>query len=384
MKKVICLLLIVMLVFLPSCKTVSDTDSGFDNNTETGKVFTGDINDKKFTRFRLSDHCSYSQFIETYKGIYYLVGHTVYFSSDGIAKYVKLCSKPDCMHMDDYNCNAYIKTNLIAYYDGYIYCVALWEGNYWLFRMNMDGTDHVPIKLISTMQERYAGFFEHGYLYYYKGCIGRIGNTNTVIYRTPVFDNSEGAVVVDAKDKGIGVDEIMLFYPQDEYLYIYTYSPDKKYSVCRYSMENGQWSDFVNTEWCYENVLTGTDKVYWYLNGEGFYEYIYETRKTERVADVAGEGFYSVSYNDEYIYACQYFETEDSVTSPMFYIFDRQYKLIDSVKIDIEEKCCNPLYLTELDDYIILSTSTWSRPPDYYLLKSEIGSGDIKVRKIGE
>ena len=386
MKKVICFLLIVMLVFLPSCKTVSDTDSGFDNNTETGKVFTGDINDKKFTRFRQSDYCSHCQFVQTYKGCYYCKNGFIYFSSDGISKYMKLCSKPDCLHNDrDENCNAYANTHLIAYYDRYIYYISVYQNSYWLCRMNMDGTDHTNIKPIATAKEGCTAFFEHGYLYYYKGFLGLLGNVNTAIYKTAVFDNSESVVVLDVKDKGIVVDDFAWFYPQDGYIYIYSYSPETEYSLCRYSMETGKWSDFVNTEMCCQSVFTEENKVYWYLFDDGFYEYTYETGITKRVADAVAEGFYAISYNDEYIYAFQYSEKRDSGVAPMFYIYDRQYKLIDSVLIDIEmEDYILSVYLTELEDYVLLTSSLINKPPDYYLLKSEFGSGDIKVRKIGE
>ena len=273
----------------------------------------------------------------------------------------------------------------IAYYDGYIYYVGIHQGNYWLFRMNMDKNNHIPVKLISTMQERLTGFFEHGYLYFFKGSIALLGNTNNVIYKTAVFDNSESVKIADAEDKGIAVGNLSWFYPLDGYIYFYTYFPETKYRLCRYSMETGQWSEFVNTEWCYENVFTDNDKVYWYLNGKGFYEYTYETGITEKVADFIGDGLYVASFNDEYIYLYQFFETKESSVSPMFYIFDRQYNLIDSVLFDVEmEDYSLTFYVTELEDYVILSSAVISNPPDYYLLKSEFGSGDIKVRKIGD
>ena len=378
-------LLFTLLIVLSSCKTFNEKNLDTDNITETSNVFNGDINDRRFTRFRQSDGCSYSQFVETPEGIYYLKDFYVYFSSDGISKYVKLCSKPDCLHNDS-DCNAYAGANLISYYDGYIYYVAIDKFNHYLFRMNMDGTGHVNIKPISTTNERYTGFFEHGYLYYYKGTIfGLAGNTNTVIYKTPVFDNSEGIAVVDTEDNDIGIGKIFLFYPLDEYMYFYTYSPDSECSVCRYSMETGQWSEFVNTEMCYQSVLLDMDKVYRYLNGEGFYEYTYETGVTEKVAESIGDGLYGISYNDKYIYAYQYFKEKYSSVFPMFYIFDRQYNLIDSVLFDVErEDYFPPFYVTELEDYVILSSKINSNPPDYYLLKSEFGSGDIKVRKIGD
>lgn len=201
----------------------------------------------------------------------------------------------------------------------------------------------------------------------------------------PVFDNSEGIAVVDTEDNDIGIGKIFLFYPLDEYMYFYTYSPDSECSVCRYSMETGQWSEFVNTEMCYQSVLLDMDKVYRYLNGEGFYEYTYETGVTEKVAESIGDGLYGISYNDKYIYAYQYFKEKYSSVFPMFYIFDRQYNLIDSVLFDVErEDYFPPFYVTELEDYVILSSKINSNPPDYYLLKSEFGSGDIKVRKIGD
>lgn len=385
MKKVIILILIAWFLVLASCNSDYSTPLNTDYTTETDISFQGDINDKRYTSFRLSDGCSFSQFVETYEGYYYLKNFYVYYCSDGISKYVKLCSKPDCRHSDN-NCNAYTGANLIAYYDGYMYYVAIDQYDYCLFRMNMDGTNHVKIKSISTIQERCTGFFEHGYLYYYKGTIyGLLGNTNTVIYRTAVFDKSEGTIVVDTKDNGINTDDIFLFYPHDEYIYFYTFSPDTYYSVCRYSMETSKWSDYVNTEMCFQSVLTDADKVYWYLNGDGFYEYTYETGTIERVADTVGDGLYGVSYNDEYIYAYQYYEEKYSPIPPMLYVFDRQYNLIDNVSVDIPMlNYFSPFYLTELDDYVLLSTSINDSAPDYYIKKSEFGSGNITVRKIGD
>ncbi|HHT95841.1 MAG TPA: hypothetical protein P5064_02350 [Clostridia bacterium] len=100
-------LLFTLLIVLSSCKTFNEKNLDTDNITETSNVFNGDINDNRFTRFRQSDSVI-SLFVETHKGIYYLncKDCSVYFSFDGISEYVKLCSKPDCMHKDhDKNCN---------------------------------------------------------------------------------------------------------------------------------------------------------------------------------------------------------------------------------------------------------------------------------------
>ena len=106
----------------------------------------------------------------------------------------------------------------------------------------MDGTDHTNIKPIATAKEGCTAFFEHGYLYYYKGFLGLLGNVNTAIYKTAVFDNSESVVVLDVKDKGIVVDDFAWFYPQDGYIYIYTLTRLKRNIHCagiQWKRENG-------------------------------------------------------------------------------------------------------------------------------------------------
>jgi len=364
MKKSLIIILIILLLALSSC------------NFNTPDSFTGDINDRKFTHYRQSDGC-FSQFIETYKGTYYLANSFVYFSSDGISEYLKLCSRPDCKH-NNADCNAYVNSNSIAYYNGYIYYVSIYQGSYWLFKMNMDGTDHINVKELASIKERFTGFFEHGYLYFYKGLIGMQGNTDKFIYKTAVYDNGDAEVITDTSDIG----EICMFYPQNEYLYFYVYTDEMMYSIYRYSTVKFRWEDPINIKSGPGNVFINTDKVFWYVNGEGFYEYTYETKRIEHVADSIDSGLYGVSYNDEYIYAFQYFETKYSSVSPMFYIFDRQYNLVDSVLIDIKmEDYFSSLYVTELEDIVLISTSILKRPPDYYLVKSEFGSGDITLRK---
>jgi hypothetical protein len=66
----------------------------------------------------------------------------------------------------------------------------------------------------------------------------------------------------------------------------------------------------------------------------------------------------------------------------ILYIYDWDYNLIDSVKFDkINNRTTAGGFMSDVDNYIIFA-SNFNEKPDYYIDKSEIGTGNLMFHMI--
>ena len=122
----ISILLIILLIAgcLSSCnKPLSSENSLF--NTETKSPAIGKINtdglkpDSYYTSSKQG--VTIGKYLETPYGTYYCsFDGYLYYSEKGNTKYIRLSNKPDCSHNSE-DCNSYIGTTPIGYYNGKIY-----------------------------------------------------------------------------------------------------------------------------------------------------------------------------------------------------------------------------------------------------------------------
>lgn len=91
---------------------------------------------------------------KTEKGYYLQNEGLLYFLDSELGKMIVVCGKPECPH-NDVDCNAWINSRLLSYYDGKLYYVngdAIHNSYKTLCRMNLDGTNHTDVQVIQTSE----------------------------------------------------------------------------------------------------------------------------------------------------------------------------------------------------------------------------------------
>ncbi|MFA7673281.1 MAG: hypothetical protein WCY62_05460, partial [Clostridia bacterium] len=91
------------------------------------------------------------------------------------------------------------------------------------------------------------------------------------------------------------------------------------------------------------------------------------------------EGICSALYYPDYIYLIHCNSKPQDFTNQILYIYDWDYNLIDSVEFD--KVYGTGGFVGDVDGYIIF-TSNFDVKPDYYIDKSEIGTGNLMFHKI--
>lgn len=92
--------------------------------------------------FRLSGVC------KTEVGYYLHYDGLLYFLDGTTGNVTAVCAKPECSHTDD-NCNAWINSRMLSYYQGKLYYVnsdAKSDSMKTLYSVNLDGTNHTEIQ----------------------------------------------------------------------------------------------------------------------------------------------------------------------------------------------------------------------------------------------
>ncbi|MFA5341523.1 MAG: hypothetical protein WC332_07085 [Clostridia bacterium] len=320
--------------------------------------------------------------LETPYGMYHLdTDKYIYYSKNGNTKYIKLCNKPDCNH-ETADCNAYIGGYYMGYYEDKIYYVSGSSLNC----MDMDGGNHMRIKTLYTSPDSNFGYFHNGYFYYVitkGGTVGSPGNVDNNLYRVKIDNNSKPEIIV--------TDDIILnihmFIVLDDtiYLYIYNYN-DWGCSLYLYSAKTGTLSKITDYWSGFGASFFDEDYGYCYRPNEGIYKYNVATNEItlEKEIKFDNHGDCAVKFLPDYIYL-MHFTSEDRrvnyAKNQVLYIYDWYYNLVDSIVFDKVPDTEYGGYLTYLDDYIVFS-SDYHYEPDYYIDKSEIGTGSLVFHKI--
>jgi len=395
MSKKICILFILVLItgclvsclMLVSCykSSPSESDPHFTVNTPSSFVNLNPENlkpDEYYTSFRQGES-TISQYLVTPYGMYNIdFERYIYYSEKGNTKYVKLCNKPDCNH-STIDCNAYVGGYSIGYYKDKIYYKTYNSLNC----MDMDGSNHKRVKTLYEGYDNNFGYFHNGYYYYIitkGGGIGTLGNDDNNLYRVKIDDNSEPEIVMT--DDIILSLSMFLVVEDNIYLstfntvnisgsYLYSFSIETK----TLSKTTDYWSDVGAA---YHNKDYG----YCYRPNEGIYEYTVATNDITLVKKIKfdNHGYCGARFYSDYIYLIHN-RNEDyraiREQELILHIYDWDYNLIDSIEFNLVENNKVGGFLTDVGDYIIF-TSDFSKKPDYYIDKSEIGTGNLIFHKI--
>ena len=368
--------------YLSSCnKPLSSENSLF--NTETKSPTIGEINtdglkpDSYYTSFKQG--VTIGKYLETPYGTYYCsLLNYLYYSEKGNTKYINLCNKPDCTHSSK-DCNSYIGNSpVIGYYDGKIY-YKVWNN---IYCMDMDGSNHKAVKTLYEGYDSNFGLFHNGYYYYVitkSGGLGAIGNDDNNLYRVKVDDNSKSEIVLTND----AILKMCLFMIDEDKIYIIANIPDnsKFVSLYSYSINSKSWSELTDSFGGPGAFYINDDTGYCYINNKGFYEIDIDTKqmKQMKALEFENEGICSALYYPDYIYLIHYTNEPFDFLNQVLYIYDWDYNLIDSVEFD--KVYGTGGFVGDVEGYIIFA-SNFNEKPDYYIDKSEIGSGNLMFHKI--
>lgn len=312
-----------------------------------------------------------SFFVETADAYYYLSDQKVLFSQKDAPSFHLLCSKPNCAHTDE-NCNAYAGLALGCWKDK-LYGVHQLGSELVLVQMNLDGSDHeqitkieMPVDSSGQMGGAYSFVFLQEYLYYI------VEAEPYALYRTCLEDGNTERLLQDALLNGTAVleplrvsgDALLLVLRElngTEALYELEPETDSLTKLC-------DWPGGI------PNWVAEQDVVFWYNPKDGaFYEYdIAENALVQKAAPNLGGG--AAYYDEENIYLVCWGEI--GTMSMDFYIYDRNYTLLDKLKLPFGY---DYLYASR-GDLFFTHSSTYKITE--YLPRSEIGSGNLKLQPL--
>lgn len=347
---------------------------------------------------------STTNFTETAEGYYcdFGVGNTlggeqrmIFFCPRGGDTFYPLCSKPNCRH-NDKNCNAW-DGSFFGYFDGAIYSVQLNASSQLeVVRRSVDGTDHQAVATVNTSGiPSDSGFqfkFHHGKLFVI--CSPSL--------QRPLEEQEYHLIVMDLKDysqtepaadylRTVSEFDIAYFCKDKIYAYI---QPGKK-SEIRLDQSEMVEIDAVTGE--IQTLLPGTvsglyltDSTWYYFERDigKLVNYLglgYEVKsgnpgfreldvKSGTVKDcgLPKEDIDSVRYDEDFIYATTLPRNENR--DRMLYILNRDYELVDQYELKNGQS-----FLVATSDRVFLSDYGFGADCAYYLDKSQIGSGDLKL-----
>lgn len=337
-------------------------------------------------------------------GVYYLYGAMsqtdtfVLYSDLGSNQFVKLCGRPDCLHKGE-DCNAYVSNGGdICYYQGYIYVfghsVELVGDTFVtitkIYRMDLDGSDRVEITVLSDFAQQLAGegglgsvslfFVSDGYCWIsvdtWAATEDKGLERQPTRYFTYKVDGSEG----DPKETTTNG---MPLYNCDDVLLTLT-------NESKYGSEKGAYWDWDHETGTKTYLTDHPGEPGWYgaeagyfMRGGEFVRLDYATRTEEVLLDTGLEGDYYANCFPDCIVISNYAEQkegEDYDRTLYFYNWDLQ--LVDSVVFPHEIGwSVSQAIVAETSQQIIFNPNISPACPMYYINKSEIGTGELKIHE---
>lgn len=132
---------------------------------------------------------------KTEKGYYLQNEGLLYFFDNELGRMIVVCGKPECPH-NDVDCNAWINSKLLSYYDGKLYYAqgdAIHNSYITLCSMNLDGTNHTDIQVIQISEPNWKvncadPIFVNGMIYFME--------RDHSVYRVGLGQKVENAVML--------------------------------------------------------------------------------------------------------------------------------------------------------------------------------------------
>ena len=211
---------------------------------------------------------------KTEKGYYLQNEGLLYFFDNELGRMIVVCGKPECSY-NDVDCNAWINSKLLSYYDGKLYYVngdAIHNSYKTLCSMNLDGTDHTDVQVIQISEPSWS-----------VNCADPVFVNDTIyfmerdhsVYRVSLGQKVENAVkLIDGEPEDMHQTSEWKFWADGE----------NAYAMNRYMDNNGDEHDSLywlgensaNTRkiWSSSQIVSSTsDNASWYIMDGKLYYY---------------------------------------------------------------------------------------------------------------
>lgn len=305
----------------------------------------------------------------------------IMYSDHGSDTFVKLCGRPDCSHNNP-DCNAYVqKGSDISFYNGYLYVVSgegSDSGDCYLMRMNPDGSNHVIIfdfaKYIKEIDADYVecAFISKGYCVFnphkwkttnedtYKGIsIGyQIFKLDGTIEKPKVVNNT-GWLLYNCGDVFLSNQLGILNGEEIEVYYDWNPETDTSTFLTNHPGVPGYF---------------GKEEAYYFKEGN-ICRLTYKTQTEEVMVETGLEGnYYLFAFPD-----CMVVASRAGQTDRNLYIYNWAFELVDIIKVSYEStSSVKFLLIAETAERFILASERYDSPA-YYVNKSELGTGEVKI-----
>ena len=307
----------------------------------------------------------------------------IWYVDHGSNQMIKLCGRADCMH-DSPDCNAYVYDGrFLSYYGGYLYAVSGGgsDRECKLIRMNVDGTNRVTVLDMLKFSEENGG----------DGAQCEVFTEGVLLFHTFAYTMQTSGGSTQLTPKTL---EYYLYrldgstpqpVPQKTQGVVYNCG-DMVMGISAETRNGGELSIWkIDLQTDTSEYLTDHPGVQgYYAETEGYYfkdgairRFIYETQTEEILVDTGLEGNYVLRvFPDCLVVAANGLEyTEDN----HFYVYNWGFELVDTIEIPYQyDVGTQHLLISETAERFILST-TYAGFPRYYINKSELGTGNVKV-----
>lgn len=387
MRKKLMILVLILCAVLSGCGTgPAGTTAAVSADTE-GKYVSGERvgNESQHDRFGVKVlEC-------TDDGIYYIQStpiseyatcDAVYFSPYGSDTMILLCGRPDCTH-DSLNCNAFFSeiSCTISSYNGYLYVVGMDGGNkttlFNMYRMDPNGNNRVKVLDGTSLSGKYLGYsgmsnIMNGIFFFELAWLDENGEQQSDCFYYKLdgsMSKPEQTENIPETQDGDTLLLIMKPFELDDGTHTY---------VCSWDPETAAITKlFDRTKYTYEtheSIYVGTEALFYCRDGA--VTMVHYSDGTEEVLfDTDLENITPRFFPD-----CVIFISTDE-NDPKFYCYDWNGNNLGEVCMDFECVSLRSLIGGETPDRIFLCT-TWNNLPQYYINKSDFGTGTIELHEV--
>lgn len=380
-KRILCLLLMMMLC---GCGNQANTEQQTAPNEYVGNspvpILRTGIMEQSSTTVLNSFEC-------TEDGVYVLTtqGDWLLFADHDSDTFIKLCGRPDCKH-NDYDCNASVRNcQSLCWYDGYLYVTSGMGSTIQLHRMDADGSNRVKIMDTTSIPGGYGGsygsYLYNGIMFFTLYKLGDDGRevSQAFYYKLDGSVEEPQPLEEGSPYRSDGVNILLSGDSRSNELPgmgIYKWNPETK--------ESSYLTDVQGTLKGY----FAQDAYYYILDGI-ICKKDYATGTVTELLDTGLEGVHRLHAFADLLVITDDISWEETLeggfmTSQTLRFYNWDFEYLDEIFIDypVAGSYLYPDIISgETESRIYLTAHDYGLP-EYYIEKSEIGTGSIAIHPL--
>lgn len=295
-------------------------------------------------------------------GVY---GEYIYYSPDGVNNYAPLCSKRGCFHNSSL-CDASVYgTSAFGMWDNKIFYISTHSIPIKICSLSLDTAERQELFELEMQNGlAYQFYFHRQYLYITTYCESG-GNDALLCYE--LKENSSAKEI-----KLDGIAHLAALVPYNDLIFFRgtnTYGIDGLYRYCT----TDQTLQLITNE-PYNAPYFEGDKVYYLLHESskltpGFYEWDAVTKESTLMREFAPRtALREILYCEKYIFVAEY---GNDVEEPYFYIFNREYALVNLFPNPTKDLLSHPELFGFANGYLLIGGGNSSDFDAQYFLRED-------------